>query len=62
MSKPRIVVIGGGVASAAAVAELRKHGFDGSVTLVSAEDTVPYERPPLSKQFLMGRVLDGHGA
>ena len=55
MSKPRIVVIGGGVASAAAVAGLRAEGFDGGLTLVSAEDTVPYERPPLSKDFLMGR-------
>jgi 3-phenylpropionate/trans-cinnamate dioxygenase ferredoxin reductase subunit len=53
--KPRIVGIGGGVASAAAVAELRKEGFDGDITLVSAEDTVPYERPPLSKEFLLGR-------
>jgi 3-phenylpropionate/trans-cinnamate dioxygenase ferredoxin reductase subunit len=53
--KPRIVSVGGGVASAAAVAELRKEGFDGDLTLVSAEDTVPYERPPLSKEFLLGR-------
>jgi 3-phenylpropionate/trans-cinnamate dioxygenase ferredoxin reductase component len=52
--KPRIVVIGGGASSAAAVAELRKHGFDGGLTLVSAENTVPYERPPLSKGFLLG--------
>jgi len=52
--KPRIVVIGGGASSAAAVAELRKHGFDGDLTLVSAENTVPYERPPLSKGFLLG--------
>ena len=55
MSKPRIVGIGGGVASAAAVAELRACGFVGDFTLVSAEDSVPYERPPLSKDFLMGR-------
>jgi 3-phenylpropionate/trans-cinnamate dioxygenase ferredoxin reductase subunit len=48
------VVIGGGASSAAAVAELRKQGFDGSLTLVSAENTVPYERPPLSKGFLLG--------
>jgi 3-phenylpropionate/trans-cinnamate dioxygenase ferredoxin reductase subunit len=53
--KSRIVVIGGGVASAAAVGELRKEGFDGDITLVSAEGTVPYERPPLSKEFLLGR-------
>ena len=54
-SKPRIVAVGGGVASAAALAELRKEGFDGDLALVSAEDTVPYERPPLSKEFLLGR-------
>ena len=53
--KPRIVAVGGGVASAAALAELRKEGFDGDLALVSAEDTVPYERPPLSKEFLLGR-------
>jgi 3-phenylpropionate/trans-cinnamate dioxygenase ferredoxin reductase component len=52
--KPRIVAIGGGASSAAALAELRKHGFDGHLTLVSAENTVPYERPPLSKGFLLG--------
>jgi 3-phenylpropionate/trans-cinnamate dioxygenase ferredoxin reductase subunit len=54
MTRPRIVVIGGGAASAAAMAELRKHGFDGDITLVSAENEVPYERPPLSKGFLLG--------
>lgn len=48
------MVIGGGASSAAAVAELRKQGFDGSLTLVSAENMVPYERPPLSKGFLLG--------
>ena len=48
------MVIGGGAGSAAAVAELRKQGFDGCLTLVSAENTVPYERPPLSKGFLLG--------
>ena len=54
MTTRRIVVIGGGAGSAAAAAELRKQGFDGSVALVSAENTVPYERPPLSKGFLLG--------
>jgi len=55
VSKPRIVVIGGGVASAAAVTELRREGFDGDIALISGEDTVPYERPPLSKDYLLGR-------
>ena len=49
----RMVVVGGGAAGAAAVAELRHHGFDGAITLVCGEDTVPYERPPLSKEFLL---------
>jgi 3-phenylpropionate/trans-cinnamate dioxygenase ferredoxin reductase subunit len=48
-----MVVIGGGAAGAAAVAELRHHGFDGAITLVCGEDAVPYERPPLSKEFLL---------
>ena len=54
MRKPRLVVVGGGVGGAAAVVELRKEGFDGGIKLISAEDTVPYERPPLSKEFLLG--------
>jgi 3-phenylpropionate/trans-cinnamate dioxygenase ferredoxin reductase component len=55
VSTPRIVVVGGGAGSAAAVAGLRQEGFDGDITLISAEDTVPYERPPLSKDYLMRR-------
>jgi len=57
--QPRIVVIGGGVASATAVTALRAEGFAGRITLVSAENTVPYERPPLSKEFLRGASLGG---
>ena len=49
------MVVGGGVASAAAVTELRREDFSGDIALVSAEDTVPYERPPLSKDFLLGQ-------
>ena len=44
MRKPRLVVVGGGVGGAAAVVELRREGFDGGITLISAENTVPYER------------------
>jgi 3-phenylpropionate/trans-cinnamate dioxygenase ferredoxin reductase component len=55
VSAPRIVVVGGGAGSAAAVAGLRTDGFGGDITLISAEDSVPYERPPLSKDYLMGR-------
>ena len=49
----RMVVVGGGAAGAAAVAELRHHGFDGAITLICGENTEPYERPPLSKDFLL---------
>ena len=50
----RIVIVGGGLAAANAVEELRERGFTGSVTLVGSEQQVPYERPPLSKSVLLG--------
>lgn len=57
MSEPgRIVVAGGGLAAVAACAELRAAGYGGEVVLVGAEDTVPYDRPPLSKQVLAGEM------
>ncbi len=48
-----IVVVGGGPAGAAAVGALRAGGYDGKVTLVSAEQQLPYERPELSKEYLL---------
>ncbi len=50
----RIVVIGAGLTGGVAVAALREHGFRGRITLVGAEKTPPYNRPPLSKQYLRG--------
>ncbi len=55
MSRPRLVVVGAGLAGATAVETLRSEGFDGSVTLLGAEAHPPYERPPLSKGYLMGQ-------
>ena len=49
-----IVVVGGGLAAANAVQELRAQGYTGDVTLVGAERHLPYERPPLSKALLLG--------
>ena len=49
-----IVVIGGGLAAATAVTELREQGFDGPITLLAEEEHTPYERPPLSKAVLLG--------
>jgi NADPH-dependent 2,4-dienoyl-CoA reductase/sulfur reductase-like enzyme len=50
-----LAIVGGGLAGATAAAELREHGYDGPVVLYAAERHLPYERPPLSKGFLLGR-------
>lgn len=47
-----IVLVGGGLASARAAETLRTEGYDGDVVVVTAEAHHPYERPPLSKDFL----------
>jgi len=49
-----ITVVGGGLAAASAVEELRAQGYDGDVTLFGAEAHPPYHRPPLSKAVLLG--------
>ena len=48
------VIVGGGQAGGWAARTLRQEGFAGSIVLVSEEDHPPYERPPLSKQVLLG--------
>lgn len=50
----KIVVVGAGQAGASLVAKLRSLGFDGEVTLIGAEPVLPYQRPPLSKAYLLG--------
>ena len=52
---PGIVVIGGGLAAAKAVETLRAEGFEGPLTLIGDESERPYERPPLSKDYLQGK-------
>jgi 3-phenylpropionate/trans-cinnamate dioxygenase ferredoxin reductase component len=49
----QMLIVGGGLAGAMAAQTLREEGFSGSVTLVCAEHDRPYERPPLSKGYLM---------
>lgn len=49
-----IAIVGGGLAAATAATELRDRGYDGDVVIYSAEDHLPYERPPLSKEILLG--------
>lgn len=49
-----VLIVGGGVAGAACATELREHGFDGSILLVGREPDPPYNRPPISKGYLLG--------
>lgn len=54
----RVVVAGAGLAGIRTVEELRARGYQGHLTLVGAEPHRPYDRPPLSKAFLAGKVDD----
>src|ERR1700687_1349220 len=56
MAPPRAVIVGGGGTGAAAAFALRKRGFAGDVTILSADRDRPYDRPYLSKEFLRGEV------
>lgn len=49
----RIVVVGASLAGFKTVDALRANGFEGAITLIGAEDLLPYDRPPLSKEFLV---------
>ncbi|MEO1733651.1 MAG: FAD-dependent oxidoreductase [Pseudomonadota bacterium] len=53
-----IVVVGAGQAGASLVARLRKNGFEGDITLFGAEPVPPYQRPPLSKGYLLGELAE----
>ena len=50
------VIVGASLAGGTAAATLRQEGFDGEVILIGADASPPYERPPLSKQYLRGEV------
>ena len=54
MSKPMFLIVGASLTGAKAAEELRSSGFDGRVMLVGAEPERPYERPPLTKDYLRG--------
>ncbi|WP_299207765.1 FAD-dependent oxidoreductase [uncultured Tateyamaria sp.] len=51
-----VVVIGAGQAGSSCVAKLRNGGFEGRVTLIGSEPALPYQRPPLSKAYLLGEM------
>ncbi|WP_062214064.1 NAD(P)/FAD-dependent oxidoreductase [Streptomyces sp. NBRC 109706] len=52
----RVAIVGGSLAGLNAADALREHGFRGEITLISAEDELPYDRPPLSKEALLAGV------
>ncbi|MBO0864164.1 MAG: NAD(P)/FAD-dependent oxidoreductase [Mycobacterium sp.] len=57
-SEKGIVIVGGGLAAARTTEQLRRAGYTGPLTIVSAEVHLPYDRPPLSKEMLRSEVDD----
>ena len=51
-----MIIIGAGQAGAQCAFSLRQLGFDGRITLIGDEPELPYQRPPLSKAYLLGKL------
>ncbi len=49
-----VLIVGGGQGGAQAAVMLRQHGFSGTIAIVGEEPYAPYDRPPLSKEYLLG--------
>lgn len=52
----QFVIVGAGQAATQAIASLRQEGFSGGIVVVGDEPFAPYQRPPLSKKFLLGQL------
>ncbi|WP_330184773.1 NAD(P)/FAD-dependent oxidoreductase [Nocardia sp. NBC_01503] len=57
-SVEHVLIVGAGLAGLRTAEELRRAGYDGELTLIGAENRAPYDRPPLSKQFVRGEIED----
>src|SRR5579862_6190907 len=55
-----VLIVGGGQAGFQTAASLRTEGYAGPVTLLSEEAHLPYQRPPLSKAFMLGKQNESH--
>lgn len=58
MSEKPIIVVGAGQAGVQVVDSVRRGGYEGSLVLIGNEDSLPYQRPPLSKQYMSEGMAD----
>ena len=58
MTDFELIIVGGGLATARAIKSYREAGGAGRIALVSADNRIPYHRPPLSKRFLRGEAAE----
>jgi len=56
MAQERVVIVGAGHGGFQLAASLRQGGFDGAIVLLGEEPVLPYQRPPLSKDYLDGKI------
>ena len=56
MAQEPIIIVGAGHAGFQLAASLRQHGFEGAIVLIGDEGVLPYQRPPLSKDYLDGKI------
>lgn len=59
MSDFELIIVGGGLTSARAIAAYRDAGGEGTIALLSSDSSIPYHRPPLSKRYLRGEIEAG---
>src|SRR5579864_1122744 len=56
MAQDPVVIVGAGHAGFQLAASLRQHGVESAITLIGDETGLPYQRPPLSKEYLYGKI------